>query len=145
MNIVPKHLQILGKVNMVACIILAVINLIVGFMVIANQVAPLDSFWEYFMLWQHAESLILFIPISALIVYYGAFHHTYFRKYVMNKTYSQLHDLIMGLNVRLVITLCLLLAGTWQQHLIIMPVLIFPLIYQICIYHYLATTDNPLK
>ena len=142
---IPKHLIVLGKINMVACIILALISLIVGVMVIADLVGPLDSFWEYLMLWQYAESLILFLPISFIIVYYGAFLHTYFRKYVMDKTYIQLNDLIMGLNVRLVITLCLLLAVTWQRILIIMPVLIFPLIYQICIYHYLVTTDKPLK
>lgn len=138
---IPPYLIILGKISKVSCIIISLLILYAGSMIIYEELKELidyGTFWEYFNLWEYGGVLLLFIPLSVSVGYYGGSINKMFEKHL--EGYQ--NDFDMTLVVVIIITFLCFVFSLWHNRVVMIILLAIPLLYFILIYHFLKTNHG---
>lgn len=140
---INSYLKILGKINLISCIIISLIILYAGLLTTYEQIAFINefgNFWDYLFFWEYLGSFLLFLPIIAVVLYYGAFFYIILDDY--EKSYKKTSQFKNTLNISLIATLVIFTFSCWKNYIIVSILLSIPLTYYISIF---IKLNQPLK
>lgn len=132
----PTYLRILGKINAVFCSILALIVLFAGFRMVYENILELyhyGSFIDYLFFWEYAGSLLFFIPLAIIIIFYGTLLSKNFKDYLEGRN----SNFVLALYVLTVIGTLLFIYSIWCHFIVFSILLAVPIIYIFSIHHFL--------
>lgn len=140
---INSYIKILGKINLISCLTLALIILYTGLVTTYEQIVDVykfGDFWDYLFFWEYLGSLLFFIPIIAVVLYYGAFFYIILRDYEkLQKKNSQFKNI---LNTSLVVTLLIFTVSCWKNYIIISILISIPLVYYLSIFININQTNQ---
>ncbi|MDP9958098.1 signal transduction histidine kinase [Epilithonimonas hungarica] len=140
---INSYIKILGKINLISCLTLALIILYTGLVTTYEQIVDVykfGDFWDYLFFWEYLGSLLFFIPIIAVVLYYGAFFYIILRDYEkLQKKNSQFKNI---LNTSLVVTLLIFTVSCWKNYIIVSILISIPLVYYLSIFININQTNQ---
>lgn len=141
---INSYIKILGKINLISCLTLALIILYTSIVTTYEQIVDVynfGDFWDYLFFWEYLGSFLFFIPIIAVVLYYGAFFYIILRDYEESqKKNSQFKNI---LNISLVVTLLIFTISCWKNYIIVSMLISIPLVYYLSIFININQTNQP--